>query len=50
MKNRAMQALYTLGLQPAAETTADPRSFGFRLFKCAQDSLAYAFLCLKGSV
>jgi len=49
MRDRALQALYTLGLQPVAETTADPRSFGFRLFKCAQDASAYAFLCLKRS-
>ena len=46
MKDRAMQALYALALQPVAETTADTRSFGFRLFKCAQDASAYAFLCL----
>jgi RNA-directed DNA polymerase len=49
MRDRALQALYTLGLQPVAETTADSRSFGFRLFKCAQDASAYAFLCLKRS-
>ena len=46
MKDRAMQALHALGLQPIAETTADTRSFGFRLFKCAQDASTYAFRCL----
>ena len=46
MNDRAMQALYALALQPVAETTADPRSFGFRLFKCAQDASTYAFTCL----
>ena len=46
MRDRAMQALYTLGLQPIAETTADTRSFGFRLFKCTQDASEYAFRCL----
>ena len=46
MSDRAMQALYALALQPIAETTADTRSFGFRLFKCAQDASTYAFLCL----
>jgi RNA-directed DNA polymerase len=46
MSDRAMQALYTLALQPVAETTADTRSFGFRLFKCAQDASIYAFRCL----
>ena len=46
MSDRAMQALYSLALQPVAETTADTRSFGFRLFKCAQDASEYAFRCL----
>lgn len=46
MNDRAMQALYALALQPVAETTADTRSFGFRLFKCAQDASSYAFRCL----
>ena len=46
MSDRAMQALYALALQPVAETTADTRSFGFRLFKCAQDASTYAFRCL----
>jgi RNA-directed DNA polymerase len=46
MRDRSMQALYALGLQPVAETTADTRSFGFRLFKCAQDASNYAFRCL----
>jgi RNA-directed DNA polymerase len=46
MSDRAMQTLYTLALQPVAETTADTRSFGFRLFKCAQDASIYAFRCL----
>jgi len=47
MYDRAMQALYGLALQPIAETTADPRSFGFRLFRSAQDASEYAFLCLS---
>ena len=51
MYDRAMQALYALALQPIAETTADARSFGFRLFRSAQDASEYAFACLakKGS-
>mgnify|MGYP003790957791 CR=1 FL=1 len=44
--DRAMQALYALALQPTAETLADPRSFGFRLYRSAQDASQYAFLCL----
>ncbi len=43
MYDRAMQTLYALALQPIAETTADNRSFGFRLFRSAQDASAYAF-------
>jgi len=46
MYDRAMQALYGLALQPVAETTADPRSFGFRLFRSAQDASEYAFKCV----
>ncbi len=46
MIDRAMQALYALALQPIAETLADKRSFGFRLFRSAQDASVYAFTCL----
>lgn len=46
MHDRAMQALYALALQPIAETTADARSFGFRLFRSAQDASEYGFTCL----
>ena len=46
MKDRAMQALYALALQPVAETTADKRSFGFRLFRSAQDASQLIFACL----
>jgi RNA-directed DNA polymerase len=51
MYDRAMQALYALALQPIAETTADSRSFGFRLFRSTQDASRYTFMCLgrKGS-
>ena len=47
MYDRTMQALYALALQPVAETSADVRSFGFRLFRSAQDVSQYAFLCLR---
>jgi RNA-directed DNA polymerase len=30
MKDRAMQALYLLALDPVAQTRADPNSYGFR--------------------
>ena len=48
MHDRAMQALYALALQPIAETTADPRSFGFRIHRSTQDARQYGFRCLGG--
>lgn len=47
MYDRAMQALYALALQPVAETLADSRSFGFRLFRSVQDASQYLFVCLR---
>jgi RNA-directed DNA polymerase len=46
MYDRAMQVLYGLALQPIAETTADNRSFGFRLFRSPQDASQQIFACL----
>ncbi len=40
MKCRAMQALYLLALDPVAETTADPHSYGFRSERCCADAIA----------
>ncbi len=48
MYDRAMQALHALALQPIAETTADPRSFGFRMHRSTQDARQYAYCCLGG--
>jgi RNA-directed DNA polymerase len=39
MVDRAMQALYLLGLDPIAETLADGHSYGFRLERCCADAL-----------
>jgi RNA-directed DNA polymerase len=39
MRDRAMQALYLLGLDPIAETLADNHSYGFRLERCCADAL-----------
>jgi RNA-directed DNA polymerase len=39
MKDRAMQALYLLALQPVAETLADPHSYGFRPERCTADAI-----------
>src|SRR5260221_4905944 len=44
MKDRAMQALYLLALQPVAETLADPHSYGFRPERCTADALVYCHI------
>lgn len=46
LRDRAMQALYLLGLDPIAETHADNYSYGFRLERCCQDALEHCFLAL----
>lgn len=50
MYDRAMQALYALGLEPVAETTADTKSFGFRKGRCCQDACEYIFTALSRKV
>src|SRR6202022_1247050 len=39
MVDRAMQALYLLGLDPIEETLADGHSYGFRLERCCADAV-----------
>ena len=39
MKDRAMQALYLMALEPIAEITADRHSYGFRKERCCQDAI-----------
>lgn len=46
MKDRAMQALHRLALDPIAETTADPNSYGFRLQRSAADAIEQCFTIL----
>ncbi|AZT44289.1 group II intron reverse transcriptase/maturase [Salmonella enterica] len=46
MKDRAMQALYLLALEPVAEVTADKRSFGFRSERSTADAIAQCFCVL----
>ena len=43
MKCRAMQALHLLALEPIAETTADPNSYGFRPERSTADAAAQCF-------
>jgi RNA-directed DNA polymerase len=47
MKDRAMQALCLLGLDPIAETTADPNSYGFRKGRSTADAIAQCFTALS---
>jgi RNA-directed DNA polymerase len=46
MKDRAMQALYLLGLDPVAEVTGDPNSYGFRSHRSAHDAMHQIYLVL----
>jgi RNA-directed DNA polymerase len=47
MTDRAMQALYLLGLDPIAETLADGHSYGFRLERRCADALEQCHLLLS---
>lgn len=47
MRDRAMQALQLLALEPIAETTADRISFGFRRYRSPEDAKEYAFSVLS---
>ena len=51
MKDRAMQALYLLALEPIAEMTADLHSYGFRKERCPQDAIqqCHTILCRQNS-
>src|SRR5437667_7371518 len=46
MRDRAMQALYLLALDPVAETTADPNSYGFRPGRSTADAMEACFIAL----
>jgi len=46
MYDRAMQALHLLALEPIAETTADPNSYGFRPERSTADALQQCFQAL----
>lgn len=47
MKDRSMQMLHKLALDPIAETLADTCSFGFRKFRGTHDAMQYAFTLLS---
>jgi RNA-directed DNA polymerase len=44
--DRAMQALYLLALEPIAETTADPNSYGFRHQRSTADAIEQCYKAL----
>jgi len=46
MADRAMQALYLLALDPVAETTGDPNSYGFRQGRSTADAIGQCFTVL----
>ena len=47
MKDRAMQALYLLALEPVSETKADRNSYGFRPERATQDAIGHCFVLLS---
>jgi RNA-directed DNA polymerase len=47
MRDRAMQALHLLALDPLAETTADPNSYGFRKERCCADAIEQCHIVLS---
>jgi RNA-directed DNA polymerase len=47
MKDRAMQAVHLLALEPVAETTADPNSYGFRPERSTADAIEQSFKVLS---
>ena len=49
MKDRAMQALHLLALDPIAETTADKNSYGFRQQRSCADAIDQCFNALKSA-
>jgi RNA-directed DNA polymerase len=50
MKDRAMQALYLVALEPISETTADKNSYGFRPERCTTDAIGQCFITLGKKV
>lgn len=46
MRDRAQQALYLLALEPVAELTADPNSYGFRPYRACRDAIGQCFCAL----
>ena len=47
LRDRAMQALYLLALEPIAETTGDPNSYGFRKERNCADAIQQCYDTLR---
>ncbi|MDR5832842.1 group II intron reverse transcriptase/maturase [Caballeronia sp. LZ034LL] len=47
MRDRAMQALYLLALEPVAESTSDPNSYGFRINRSTADAMSQIFVTMS---
>src|SRR6202042_3037011 len=47
MRDRAMQALYLLALEPVAETVGDPNSYGFRRNRSTADAMSQIFATMS---
>jgi RNA-directed DNA polymerase len=47
MKDRAMQALHLLALEPVAESMSDPNSYGFRKGRSTHDARSQLFVSLS---
>jgi RNA-directed DNA polymerase len=50
MYDRAMQALYKMALDPVAETTADPNSYGFRPHRRCADAIGQCYIALAKKI
>jgi RNA-directed DNA polymerase len=50
MKDRAMQALHLLALDPVLETVSDPNSYGFRKDRSTADAMSQLFVKLSMKV
>ncbi len=47
MKDRAMQALHLLSLEPVVESQSDPNSYGFRMQRSTADAMSQLFILLS---
>ena len=50
MRDRAIQALYLLALEPVSESMSDPNSYGFRSNRSTADAMSQLFVSLSSKV